>query len=76
MKAFLAMSEKAGRRNRQKCIYFVNEKKKFGSTVLLINSFKCTSVPRVQVKRRPSAAGFLPAPTQMALCLRLAYINF
>ncbi len=33
-------------------------------------------VPRVQVKRRPSAAGFLPAPTQMALCLRLAYINF
>ena len=33
-------------------------------------------VPRVQVKRRPSAAGFLPAPTQMALCLRLAYIDF
>ncbi len=34
------------------------------------------SVPRVQVKRRPSAAGLLPAPTQMALCLRLAYIDF
>ncbi len=33
-------------------------------------------VPRVQVKRRPSAAGFLPAATQMALCLRLAYIDF
>ena len=33
-------------------------------------------VPRVQVKRRPSAAGLLPAPTQMALCLRLAYIDF
>ena len=35
-----------------------------------------TNVPRVQVKRRPSAAGFLPAPTQMALCLRVAYIDF
>ncbi len=34
------------------------------------------SVPRVQVKRRPSAARFFPAPTQMALCLRLAYIDF
>ena len=34
------------------------------------------TVPRVQVKRRPSAARFLPAPTQMALCLRLAYIDF
>ena len=33
------------------------------------------TVPRVQVKRRPSAARFLPAPTQMALCLRLAYID-
>ncbi len=33
-------------------------------------------VPGVQVKRRPSAARFLPAPTQMALCLRLAYIDF
>jgi hypothetical protein len=41
MKAFLAMSEKAGRRNRrsaelvhrkQKCIYFLNENKKIGST--------------------------------------------
>ncbi len=34
------------------------------------------AVPRVQVKRRPSAARFLPAPTQMALCLRLVYIDF
>ena len=33
-------------------------------------------VPRVQVKRRPSATGLLLAPTQLALCLRLAYIDF
>jgi len=33
------------------------------------------TVPRVQVKRRPSAAGLLPAPTQMALCLRLACLR-
>ena len=33
------------------------------------------TVPRVQVKRRPSAARFLPAPTQMALCLRVACLQ-
>ena len=33
------------------------------------------TVPRVQVKRRPSAARFLPAPTQMALCLRLCLLQ-
>ncbi len=32
--------------------------------------------PASQVKRRPSAARLLPAPTQMALCLRLACYNF
>ncbi len=32
--------------------------------------------PASQVKRRPSATGLLLAPTQMALCLRLAYIDF
>ena len=31
-----------------------------------------TTCPASQVKRRPSAARLLPAPTQMALCLRLA----
>jgi hypothetical protein len=33
-------------------------------------------VPRVQVKRRPSATGLLLAPTQLALRLRLAYYDF
>ncbi len=32
--------------------------------------------PASQVKRRPSAARLLPAPTQMALCLRLACYDF
>jgi hypothetical protein len=32
-------------------------------------------VPRVQVKRRPSATGLLLAPTQLALCLRLACLR-
>ncbi len=44
-----------------------------GESVLGI---KIVPVPRVQVKRRPSATGLLLAPTQMALCLRLAYIDF
>jgi hypothetical protein len=32
--------------------------------------------PASQVKRRPSTARLLPAPTQMALCLRLACYDF
>ena len=35
-----------------------------------------TNCPASQVKRRPSAARLLPAPTQMALCLRLACYDF
>ena len=35
-------------------------------------SFDC---PASQVKRRPSAARLLPAPTQMALCLRLCLLR-
>ena len=49
---------------------------KFGHSTEIKKSKTYSGVPRVQVKRRPSAAGFLPAPTQMALCLRLAYIDF
>ena len=46
------------------------------SILLQPNMWTDPGCPASQVKRRPSAARLLPAPTQMALCLRLACYDF